>query len=64
MGVLGVVAALVAATAVWRRSHRSDGGLGPGLGCLLAGGVVLTLLVCTWAVVITLGGAHLGLDVP
>ncbi|MBM9506672.1 hypothetical protein [Actinacidiphila acididurans] len=64
MGVLGVAVALVSAVAVWRQSRWSEQGLGVGLGCLLAGGVALTLLVCVWAVVVTLSGSNLGLDVP
>lgn len=64
MGVLGVAVAMAAAVAVWRQSRRSEQRLGVGLGCLLAGGVVLTLLVCVWAVVITLSGSNPGLDVP
>jgi hypothetical protein len=64
MGVLGMAVALVAAVAVWRQSRRSEQGLGLGLGSLLAGGVVLTLLVCGWVAVVTLSGSDLGLDVP
>lgn len=64
MAVLGMVAALVAAAAVWRQSLRSRQGAGFGPGCLLAAGVVLLLLVGVWVVAVTLGGSHLGLDVP
>jgi hypothetical protein len=64
MGVVGAVAALVCAGAVWRRSRRSGRGLGPGLGCLPAGGVALVLVVAVWAAVVVLGHSDLGLVTP
>lgn len=60
----GMAVALVAAVVVWRQSRRSEQGLGRALGCLLAGGVILALLACVWAVVAVHTEWNLGLDVP
>ncbi|WP_433890390.1 hypothetical protein [Streptomyces sp. CA-111067] len=64
MAVLGMVAGLVAAAAVWRQSVRSGQRLGAGMGCLLLGGVVFTLLVGGWVVLVVLSGSDLGLTTP
>lgn len=61
MDVLGPAVALVAAAAVWRQSRRSEQGLGRALGCLLAGGVILALLACVWALAAVHTGWNLGL---
>jgi hypothetical protein len=59
-----MVAGPVAAAAVWRQSVRSGQRLGAGTGWLLLGGVLVTLLVGGWGVLVVLSGSDLGLTTP
>lgn len=64
MGGLGVVVGMVAAVAVWGRARGRGEPLGRAVGCVLAGGVVVVVLVVVWGAFAVHTDWELGLGAP